>query len=188
MVVVADTYLPLSLTIPEMTDQRFRELCEEYADYQLEYTAEGDLLIMPPTDPETGARNAILIEELSRWSRADGRGVATDSSAGFTLANSARRAPDAAWISRERFRQTPISPQFVIELLSPTDRPKKVHEKMLEWVANGVELAWLIDPRTQAVSVYRPARDPEVFTGLTEIHGEGPVDGFVLPLSAIWAI
>ncbi len=46
---------------------------EQYADYRLEYTAEGDLLIMPPTDPETGARNAIIIEELSRWSRADGR-------------------------------------------------------------------------------------------------------------------
>ena len=73
-------------------------------------------------------------------------------SRGFVLPRGARLAPDASWTSRNRFRQRPLCPQFVIELLSPTDRLKKADAKMQEWLANGVELGWLIDPRGQSVS------------------------------------
>lgn len=187
VMMVADTYLPVTLSIPDMTDEKFQALCEEYEDYRVEYTAEGKLLIMPPTDPETGARNAILIEELSRWSRANGFGVATDSSSGFVLPSGARLAPQASWASRNRFRQRPLCPQFVIELLSPTDRLKKADAKMQEWLANGVELGWLIDPRSQSVTIYRPHQDPEVRTGVA-LHGEGPIAGFTLNLAPVWAV
>ncbi len=189
VMMVADTYLPVSLSVPEITDAQFQELCEEYGDYLLEYTSEGEVLILPPTDPETGARNAILTEELSRWSRAQGAGIVTDSSAGFILPNGARRAPDAAWVSRERFRQgRAMCPDFVIELISPTDRPKKVHEKMLEWVANGAALGWLIDPGSQSVTIYRPNQELDVRAGISTLEGEGPVAGFTLDLQPIWNV
>ncbi len=188
VMMVADTYLPVSLSVPGITDEQFQDFCEQYADYRLEYTVEGELLIMPPTDPETGVRNAIITEELSRWARANGRGFATDSSAGFKLPSGARLAPDAAWISRDRFARKPICPEFVIELVSPSDKLKKVQAKMREWVSNGVELGWMIDPRTQSVTIYRPNRDSEVLAGAASVVGEGPIAGFVLDLTAIWAI
>jgi len=188
VMMVADTYLPVTLSIPDMTDEKFQALCEEYEDYRVEYTAEGELLIMPPTDPETGARNAMLICQLTNWSIANGLGVVTDSSGGFVLPNGARLAPDASWTSRNRFRQRPLCPQFVIELLSPTDRLKKADAKMQEWLANGVELGWLIDPRSQSVTIYRPHQDPEVRTGVDSIHGEGPIAGFTLNLAPVWAV
>ena len=188
VMMVADTYLPVSLSVPGMTDAQFQELCEQYADYRLEYTAEGELIILPPTDAETSSRNAMIVYLLMKWALDHGRGTVTDSSGGFVLPNGARLAPDAAWISRERFRRKPICPEFVIELMSPSDRPKKVHEKMLHWVANGVELGWMIDPRTQTVTVYRPQQEPDVRQGITSIAGEGPVDGLVLDLAPIWAI
>ena len=78
-------HLPVKLSVPDLTDEKFQGLCEEYEDYRLEYTAEGELLIMPPTDPETGARNAMLICQLTNWSIANGLGVVTDSSGGFVL-------------------------------------------------------------------------------------------------------
>ena len=188
VMMVADTYLPVTLSIPDMTDEKFQALCDEYEDYCLEYTAEGELLIMPPTDPETGARNALIIYQLTNWSIAKGLGIVTDSSGGFVLPNGARRAPDASWTSRNRFRQRPLCPQFVIELLSPTDRPKKADAKMREWLANGVELGWLIDPRSQSVTIYRPHQEPEVRLGITSLAGEAPIEGFTLDLASIWAI
>lgn len=185
MVTVEETYLPLTLYAPGLTDAQFQEFCELYADYRLEYTAEGELVIMPPTDPETSARNLEIGSQLRTWTRRDGRGIATESSGGFVLPSGARLAPDAAWISRSRLSRRDV-PEFVVELLSPTDRVRKADAKMREWTAEGVELAWLIDPRAQSVTVFRPGLEPEVHTGISSMKGEGPIAGFVLELGPVW--
>jgi len=59
---------------------------------------------------------------------------------------------------------------------------------MLEWVANGAELAWMIDPIQQSVSIYRPGREVEIRKGIMSIEGEGPVAGFVLDQREIWSV
>lgn len=79
-----------------------------------------------------------------------------------------------------------MCPEFVIELRSPSDRLATLQEKMQAWIANGAELAWLIDPQRKAVEIYRPGRAPEVQEGYTAVYGEGPVGGFVLELARIW--
>ena len=186
VVTVDDVYMPLTLTVPGITDEQFEELCEQYEDYRVEYTAEGDLLVMPPTDPETGIRNSRINYQLMHWALIHERGEVTDSSTGFRLPNGARRSPDAALISRERMRQRPMCPRFVIELLSPSDRRSTTHAKMLEWIANGAELGWMIDPKKQSVTIYRPGQEPETRTGILQLAGEGPVEGFVLELERIW--
>jgi Uma2 family endonuclease len=187
MVMVEEAYLPVTLSAPNLTDAEFAGLCEQYADFRLEYTADGEVVIMPPTDPETSIRNAAIVSFLRIWAASMGRGVVSESSGGFVLPNHARRAPDAAWMSRDRLRRR-LCPEFVIELVSPYDRPKKLHEKMLEWMANGAELAWMIDPERRAVSIYRPGGDVEVRVGVLEVEGEGPVAGFVLDLREIWDV
>lgn len=183
---VEESYLPLTLTVPGLTDSQFQEFCEQYADYRLEYTAEGELIIMPPTDFGTGVRNSSINRQLGNWALSVKRGFVTDSSSGFTLPNGARRSPDAAWTSRERSRIRPMCPEFVVELLSPSDRPKQVRAKMMEWISNGAELGWMINPRTHTVTIFRPGQEPEVLTGIAEVAGEGPVAGFVLDLTSIW--
>jgi Uma2 family endonuclease len=185
---VEETYLPLTLFAPHLTDEAFNDLCDQYSDYRLEYTAEGEIVITPPTDPETSGRNAVITKRLGIWADLVRQGLVTESSGGFVLPNHARLSPDAAWISRERLRQKPTCPEFIIELLSPTDRRKKLHEKMLEWIANGAELGWMLDPFQQTVSIYRPGSEVEVRRGISEIEGEGPVAGFVLDLREIWNV
>src|SRR5450432_2369473 len=155
MVMVEETYMPLTLFAPDITDEHFDALCDQYADYRLEYSADGEIIIMPPTDPRTGIRNAAITKRLGILTDAVQRGFTTDSSSGFVLPSNARRSPDSAWISSERLDRRPTCPEFVIELLSPSDRPKKVHEKMLEWIANGAELGWLTDPFHKTVAIYR---------------------------------
>ena len=186
VVTVDEIYLPLTLCAPGITDDRFDELCELYEDFRVEYTAEGDVLVMPPTDEETGMRNSSINYQLMRWALTNERGAVTDSSTGFRLPNGARRSPDAAWISRQRLGRRPNCPEFVIELLSPSDRRTVARAKMQEWIDNGAELGWMLDPKSKSVTIYRTGREPEIRTGLNELAGEGVVDGFVLDLGPVW--
>ena len=59
---------------------------------------------------------------------------------------------------------------------------------MREWIENGAELAWMINPATRTVTVFRPGQEPQDHVGFDTLTGEGPVAGFVLNLRDIWAI
>ena len=177
-----------------LTDEQFLALCEKYPDRRIESTAEGDLILMPPAHPRTGHRNAILTHQLVEWAKNDDRGVPFDSSCGFFLANGARRSADAAWVSRDRLSGLQddaalwhVTPEFVIELKSSSDRLRVLREKMKEWIANGVSLGWLLNPEDRSVEVYRADGSVERFESPGEIRGEGAVAGFVLVLDRIWS-
>lgn len=123
------------------------------------------------------------------------QGIATDSSTGFVLPNTARRSPDAAWTSRARIasldpaqveRYWHLAPDFVIELRSHSDRLPAPRSKIQEWIDNGAALAWLIDAERRAVEIYRPNQAPEVLENVSRIEGEGPVAGFTLDLQRVW--
>ena len=188
-------HLPAVLTCGPMTDEEFAKLSSEHPDLFFEMTSEGELIVMPAAYSIPGLRNSRINLRLGLWADADRRGLVSDSSTGFVLPNGARRSPDAAWTSRERVAQLSpesresfwrLCPDFVIELSSPSDRPRAVREKMLEWIACGAALAWLIDPLQRTVTVYRPGSDPEVLQGPESVAGEGPVAGFALGLAEIW--
>lgn len=192
---VNDAYLPATLTAPNMSDEEFAEFCAQYPDYFIEMTAEGKILIMPPNYSLTGSQNSRINRQLEAWAETDDRGITTDSSSGFPLPNGARRSPDAAWTLRTRIADLPtrdqeaywhLAPDFVIELKSKTDRLPTLRRKMNEWIANGVELGWLIDPDRKAVEVYRQGRKSEVYIDIDRIAADGPVAGFLLDLARVW--
>jgi Uma2 family endonuclease len=179
----------------EMTDDQFFELCQINRDLRLERTAQGDIVIMPPTGFETGNRNQEINRQLGNWTRKDGTGVACDSSTGFKLPNGADRSPDAAWIKRERLAELtpeqkrkflPLCPDFVIELRSASDRLEDVQAKMEEYIENGLRMGWLIDPETKCVHVYRSGASAQVLQGVSEISADPELQGFVLDLRGIW--
>jgi Uma2 family endonuclease len=99
---IDETFLPATLTASPMSDEQFVGFCAQYADYNIEMTADGEILIMPPRYSLTGARNGILSAQLENWASRDQRGFVTDASGGFALPNGARRAPDAAWTLKRR--------------------------------------------------------------------------------------
>ena len=176
-----------------LTDAQFLAFCEQNPDCRVETTADGDILIMPPAHPRTGQRNAAITHQLFAWAEKDGRGEAFDSSAGFFLNNGARRSPDSAWVSHERLRELDndaamwhVTPEFVIELKSGSDRLDVLRSKMREWTTNGVELGWLINPESCTVEIYRRDGSVEVLTRPAEVRGEGAVGGFVLNAERIW--
>ena len=122
-------------------------------------------------------------------------GIAADSSTGYVLPNGARRSPDASWMLKQRIRDLDkdarenfyrLCPDFVVELRSESDRLPTLRAKMQEWVANGAQVAWLIDPSRRAVEIFRPGHECEVRENATGVEGEGPVTGFVPDLIPVW--
>jgi len=193
--VIDEVFLPATLTAPPMTDEEFAAFCAQYPDYFIEVSAEGDILIMPPSDFLTSAQIGEIYLQLSLWSRAGNGGWVTESSGGFVLPNGARRSPDVAWFPTDRAgvpdrkrrpRFPRFAPDFVVELRSPDDRLSRVRPKMREWVDNGTKLAWLIDPERRVVEIYRPDREPETLVDVNSVEGDGPVDGFILDLRPVW--
>jgi Uma2 family endonuclease len=178
-----------------LTDDQLFELCQLNADWRIEYTAQGELIVMPPTGGETSNRNMEITFQLQSWTRQDQTGVAFDSSGGFNLPNGAMRSPDAAWVRRSRLagltrdqkqKFLPLCPDFVIELRSPTDNLKALQDKMQEYMDNGAQLGWLIDPLTRRIQVYRPQRPPETIEAPSTVSADPLLPGFALNLQTIW--
>ena len=179
----------------DMSREQFFQLCQLNRDLRMERNAEGSITVMTPAGGETGARGLSLAAALHRWAEEDGTGVAFDSSTGFELPNGAVRAPDAAWVPRDRLarlspedkeRFLPLCPDFVIELLSPSDSRAAARRKMEECRANGARLGWLIDPARRQVAIYRADGSLEQRSEPDIVAGETVLPGFSLDLAAIW--
>jgi Uma2 family endonuclease len=187
--------LPVTFTAPGLTEAQFLKLCEEFPDALLEYTADGRVIVMPPTGFESGECEAEVVRQLKNWAIETRRGRVSGPTAGFFFPDGSRLSPDAAWCHSARWeaakrpdlRFPPFAPDFVIEVRSPQQRARPLHKKMLEYIANGVKLGWLIDPIERTVTIYRPGREPEAVSHPASVAGEGPVAGFVLQLERIFS-
>ena len=178
-----------------MTDDELMRFCAANDLLRVERDANGEILVMTPAGSKTSKMNLRIGRFLDEWAETDGRGVSFDSSGGFTLPDGSMRAADAAWLRLERWnalsaadqsRYAPVCPDFVIELRSPSDTLNELEAKMEQWLANGAQLAWLIDPSSQTVTVYRPGDAPEVFQQPSSVQGTGLIAGFELVMTRIW--
>lgn len=160
-------------------------------DLKLERDKTGALIIVAPVGGEGGNQEAGLITDVEIWNRQTGLGKVFSSSTIFHLPNGADRSPDVAWVQLERWEALtpeqrhkfpPLTPDFVIELRSETDRLGPLQDKMQEYLENGLRLGWLIDPQNRQVEIYRPASPVEVVSLPTTLSGESVLPGFALQL------
>ncbi|ASC69745.1 hypothetical protein XM38_006740 [Halomicronema hongdechloris C2206] len=197
----APQFQPLLLQLPDdvtlqVTPEQFAALAAANRDLKLERTATGELIVNPPTGGKSGKRNLSISTQLGIWFEAnDSLGEAFDSSTGFALPNGANRSPDAAWVRRKRWDAltpeqqegfVPLCPDFVVELRSKTDALKTLQAKMQEYIDNGAQLGWLIDPQTRRVEIYRPGKAVEILENPDTLSGESVLPGFTLTLQRIW--
>ncbi len=182
-------------TIGGLSENYFFALCQENRDIRFERTVHGEIIIMPPTGGETSFRNSELTTELNLWNRRKKEGIVFDSSGGFKLPNNATRSPDAAWVTKERWSKLtaaerskfpPLCPDFVVELASESDSITTLKEKMMEYLANGCRLGWLIAPNEEKVWIYRPDKPIETISSFKEtLSGENVLPGFTLDLNIL---
>ena len=181
----------LNLKEVELTDEQFFNLCKVNENWNLERTAKGELVIMPPVGGESGQREADLITDLNIWNRQVQLGVVFSSSTIFSLPNGGDRSPDVAWIKSGRWDNLtakqkqgfpPICPDFVIELRSQSDALKPLQNKMQEYLASGLSLGWLINPQNNQVEIYRCGCDVEIVQLPNLLDGENVLPGFTMSL------
>ena len=187
--------LELDINNINLTDEQFFKLCQNNPDLRFERSASGELIIMPPTGGITGDRNADLTYQLRSWNRKNKLGKTFDSSTGFKLPNGANRSPDASWVKMERWnaltedeqeKYIPLCPDFVVELMSPSDTIEKTRAKMKEYMDSGASLGWLINRKQQQIEIYRPNQEVEILNFPQTVSGEDVLPGFVLDLTEIW--
>ena len=191
-----------AISIPQgfkVTPEQFDRLAEIEQIARMELTEDGELIIMSPTGGTAGKKNFNLYLDFGIWNRQTKLGEAFDSSTIFVLPNGARRSPDVSWIRLERWNRLtqaqqdgfpPIAPDFVIELVSPSDlknqRYQDLQNKMQEYLDNGVKLGWLIEPSAKTVEIYRQNKQVETLNNPQTISGENVLPGFILDLSKIF--
>ncbi|MEM7593640.1 MAG: Uma2 family endonuclease [Cyanobacteria bacterium P01_A01_bin.83] len=209
-----------AITIPKgffVTPEQFDQLAQAEQIARMELTKDGELMVMSPQSERSdrrlnddlrifdsrggtaGRKNRRLAQQIGIWTDRDGMGEAFDSSTIFVLTNGARRSPDVSWIELERWNQLtqaqqdgfpPIVPDFVIELVSPSDLKNQRYEdlqlKMQEYLDNGVRLGWLIEPSAKTVEIYRVGQQVEILNNPQTLSGEDVLPGFVLDLSEIF--
>jgi Uma2 family endonuclease len=191
-----------TISVPKgfkVTPEQFEQLADAEQLARMELTKDRELIIMSPTGGTAGRKNFNLYLDLGNWNRQTKLGEAFDSSTIFTLPNGARRSPDVSWIKLDRWNQLteaqqdgfpPITPDFVIELVSPSDLKSQRYEdlqaKMLEYLDNGVQLGWLIESAAKTVEIYRPGKQVEVLNHPQTLSGENVLPGFVLDLREIF--
>ncbi len=178
-----------------LTRPQFYQLCAANPEMKLERSATGELIVMSPTGGETGNYNSRLNAKVYNWNDDTQQGKTFDSSTGFSLPQGGDRSPDVAWIALDKWNALtpeerrgflPLCPDFVIELLSPSDNWIEAQKKMEEYRDNGCRLGWLLDPRRKRVAVYRPGQAVEILQAPASLSGEDVLPGFVLDVQFLW--
>ncbi|MGB5595096.1 MAG: Uma2 family endonuclease [Crocosphaera sp.] len=190
-----------TITIPKgfrITPEQFEQLAQVEQLAKMELTKDGKLIIMSPTGGTAGRKNSRLTQQLRNWADRDKTGEVFDSSTVFVLPNGARRSPDVSWLKLYRWNQLttaqqdsfpPLAPDFVIELVSPSDiknqRYSDLQAKMQEYLDNGVQMGWLIEPSIKTIEIYRIGAAVEILNHPKTVSGEDILPGFILNLTDI---
>jgi Uma2 family endonuclease len=187
--------LNFSSLVDRISDRELEMLSRDNPDAQLEINSHGHLIFMSPTGGETGNRNLRLAFQVELWNERAKLGKVFDSSTGFRLSNNAVRSPDVSWIPNSKWnaltleqkrKYLTLDPDFVIELMSPSDYLSDVQSKMREYIDCGVRLGWLINPDERKVEIYRQGRETEVLDNPQTLKGEDIMSGLVVSLEEIF--
>lgn len=177
-----------------VTDDELLEFSRQNPGLQFERTANGELVVTP-TGSESSRASGEVFGQLREWNRRRGRGVVFDSSGGFRLPNNAVYAPDASWIRQDRWERltqeqrrtfAPLCPDAVFEIRSEGNTLAELREKLRIYLANGAQIAALVDPSGRCVEVYRQARPPEIHASPATVALDSELPGFVLDLAPVF--
>jgi len=190
--------LPMPVTLRPavpLSDHELMVFSRRNRPYRIEQNAKGELEIMTPLNTKGGYREIFVGARLLEWAEAHG-GLVVSSSAGFTLADNSVRSPDASWVSDAQWNSltdahqrsfAPVCPEFLVEILSESGCRFKLEEKMEMWIANGAQLAWMIDPFAAEVLIYRPGREIERLLRPEWVEADAVIPGFRLETARLWA-
>ena len=180
----------------ESRDELFERVLRLYPDLRVEMDEEGNILLMAPGSIESSFGSGEAFGQLRDWAKRDGTGRALDSSVIYNLPSGAKMSPDASWVPKtvlakfgkralSKVTGVVVTPVFVIEVRSPSDRLPQQVDKCERWIKAGVLEVWLVDPSERTVHVFRAASEVKLLTDPKEIESS-VLAGFVLGCGLVW--
>jgi Uma2 family endonuclease len=178
-----------------LTGDDLLEIVAENPDKRYELI-EGELIEMNPTGVEHGKLEFRVGLTLARYNDEHKWGTILTGEMGFYTRSGQHtvRAADVAFISYDRMPpgELPegygsVPPELVVEIVSPTDRAINIEEKVQEWLDFGVNLVWVVYPKTRRVHVYTHGNPIVVLNEQDTLTGGDVLPGFSAPVSAIFA-
>ena len=175
-----------------MTAEELMELPDDGFRYEL---INGELEKMPPPGSPHGRIAFQLSVYLGQFilEHGLGQGFATDTGFKLTSNPDTVLAPDFAFVTNERFAEVSVTegygagpPDLAVEVLSPSDRPGKVKQKISRWFSFGTKQLWIVDPKHTSVTVYRSPSDATTFSGSDYLEAQDLFPGFRLSLDRIF--
>ncbi len=186
-------HLQIPPTVHRFTDDEFFDFCQANRPLNFERDRFGTIYIAMPTGSKTSNLNSEISADFVIWNRQRKLGRMFESNGGFMLPDSSVKSADVAWVENARWnglteeqkeKFAPICPDFVLELMSPSDRLADAEQKMRDWIANGCRLAWLIDLKNRNAHIFRADGSQEKIAGFDRsLSGEDVLPGFVLDLN-----
>ena len=153
------------------------------------------ILRMSPAGSTREYIGARLIMALGNFVQLHKLGVILGSSLGCWMENRDFLSPDVSFIARERIEgeKNPGdkffdgAPDLAVEVLSPSERPKRLNEKLVDYFANGSQLVWVVNPRERVVLIYHSPEEHHILREGDVISGESVIQGFTLTVSELFA-
>jgi Uma2 family endonuclease len=155
----------------------------------------GQLIVREPPGTRHGAIAAKLAYYLSDFVQRQRLGIVFAQDTGFKITRDPDtvRAPDVAFVGRDRADQIPargyaeVAPDLLAEILSPEDAPAEVLAKVADWLAAGTKLVWLVDPQRSEVRIYRQDGSLSVLRENDSLEGEDVLPGFTCPVIHVFS-
>src|ERR1700733_5090876 len=156
----------------------------------------GEGIELPPPGKIHGRVCVNVVFELERYVRQRRKGYVTSNDTGVILERDPDtvRGPDVAIYEdaarfselHPKYGETP--PRLAVEVLSPNDRAKHTTRKITDYLANGVDLVWQIDPEDRCVTVYRRDRGPVRIDLQGELTGDDILPGLCCRVSDLFIL
>ena len=172
-----------------MTIEDLEMLPDDGQHYEL---IDGELITMPPTGEEHNDSSLSLLRQFLTYVDETGIGQLYIATQGFVLHRDPDTLlePDIAIVVADRLRPVeerkgyvPGWPDFVVEIVSPSDRRGRIERKICTYLDAGVRLLWLVDPIRRRVTVYRPGYAPIQYSGDDVLDGYDVLPGLSVPVS-----
>ncbi len=173
------------------TDAEFMALAREGHRYEL---VSGELVDMGNSGMEHGYVACILTIVLGGYIRTHKLGAICDSSTAFTLKSGNKRSPDFSFVAKHRLQglsRPPRgffqgSPDLAVEILSPGNTVKEIHDKIVEYFENETRLVWVIHPDEKYVLVYHSPEPDRFLRSGDVLEGEEVVPRFSMGISELF--
>ena len=179
-----------------VTAALLERLSDEYDGLWFEAGNDGEIIITGLAGGAARLIAGVIMEQIRLWLRAGGGGMAGDAQSGYDPPAGRPMGPDICWLSAATFgslseaemrrRFWPVAPDFVVEIVSPSQKLADQQQKMRDWIAAEVKLGMLISPDDELVELYRADGSIETSNRPDAVSCDPVMPGFTLRFDEIW--